>query len=252
MAAGVDDSADRAAIAGQLLRNLAHLPEQSNQKAAAKLAESKGRYPVAADDVDDILRGWFDGHERIDLFVALPYVKRSRRQPPLEVWLEGQEPESSWADEFELFAEFIDIPVSTFLPWVCRAIGILQPYLGAYTGPARQMTLDSAAEEVDWSSLGLSAETGTRSRLAAALVNNRAPTGRYLSNLVADRTADALGYAPREVDLDQRELQSALLEGVSSLIDSFEGRQTSELQQLHLWIEARIRRTAGRGRGARN
>lgn len=57
----------------------------------------------------------------IDMFIALPAVKRSKRKPSLEEWLSGKKEGETWDAWYDQFIDFMIYNFQNFLPWVLRA-----------------------------------------------------------------------------------------------------------------------------------
>jgi hypothetical protein len=105
--------------------------------------------------------------------VRLEFVARSGRSDRPQRWLSGEDPNSSWAAEFDKFVSFVEGPLSTFLPWVLRAIEQLRDFEGPLV------------DDVDFAELAVLTEYGVSSRLAAQFIDASAPVDRRTANAAA-------------------------------------------------------------------
>ncbi len=184
----VGQNVDRnGAFAARLLTDLVGLPELGNERLRKKLTRvANTRYPIAVEDLEPVLESWINGGELEELFVDLGYVKRSTRPASINAWLTGNDPGSSWYDEFDKFVEFMTGAVCSFLPWVVRSAGQLEVFAG---GPF----------PVDWALFADMLELGVNSAWAATALRLNAPASRralaYLSRYwPADWPTDEEGF----------------------------------------------------------
>lgn len=165
-------------LAYLLLSGLASTPELANDRLRKRLGGT-GRYPVTPSDVAPVVDHWLEGWEVQDLFVDLPYVRRSTRRDSLEAWSQGTAPASSWYDEFDKFAEFIDGAVCTFLPWIARASFQFQPFV-------------EVSPDFDWLFYAECLEVGANTRWAVAAIREEAPASRRYLAKVGGRFTEEL------------------------------------------------------------
>lgn len=203
-------------LLADLLVQTAGLPEQTNDRASKKLSGGRAKYPVAPEDLMDVIRAWTAGVEPLNLFLQLPYVRRSARRDRLADWQSGDAPESTWTSDFELFTEFLTGPLSSFLPWVLRATASVSEFGGFLIDTDRLAVLASKVEQ------------GVNSRGAAALLRSGAPISRRLAN----RVAGMLGDDSLETLTADPALIRELREGPLSVL----GPNDEEINRLLVWL----------------
>ncbi len=153
-------------LAGQLLENLADLPEQRSRNLRKVVANPKSRFAIKPDDFAAVVADWISGQSLEDTFSALPYVRRSKRKPNVDAWLAGTMTAPTWDDEYDDVVEFSQSVLEYFLPWVLRACWQLSAFIGEeWTSLPWRMWADFL-------------EMGVDSRWAAAARRRNAPGGR--------------------------------------------------------------------------
>lgn len=175
------DSMPDGDLAFRLLEGLASTPELANDRLRKRLTGS-GRYPVAPSDVAVLVNRWMSGWEVQDLFLELPYVKRSRRQDSLEEWAQGTSPTSGWYDEFDKFAEFVAGAMCSFLPWISRASSQLESLL-------------DDPPDIDWHLFAEFLELGANSTWAVAAIRDNVPVSRRFLGKVGTQLAERFSGA---------------------------------------------------------
>jgi len=135
-----------AQLASDLLRALGTLPEQTHQDLRKVLKSSSSRFAVKPDDFQDVLESWLGGRSLEYIFAQLPYVRRSKRTPRIQAWLNGSSEASGWNAEFDKFVDFIRAVCGDFLPWLMRACGRLSVYTGGW---ATQVPWSEWADELE-------------------------------------------------------------------------------------------------------
>ena len=134
-------------LISHLLAGLSKLPEQS-QSYLSRVFRPSSRLPVKPDDIGFLAKKWLSGENMIDMFIALPAVKRSKRKPTLDEWLKGEKEGESWDDWYDKFVDILIETFQNFLPWVLRACYSL----------STASQLETASNIVDWRKLAESFE----------------------------------------------------------------------------------------------
>ena len=112
---------DLITISLRLLKSLSSVAEQGNPDLRKAVANPNSRPIVRLDEMESVLDLWLAGKSLEDIFASLPSVKRSKRSPGLQKWLEGVPEDSTLTDQFAKFYDFVNNCLEFFLPWVLRA-----------------------------------------------------------------------------------------------------------------------------------
>ena len=105
----------------KLLQSLGNAAEQTNPDLRRGVSNKNSRPIVRMNELEHVLTGWLQGDQLQHIFATTPSKTRSRRQPSLQLWLNGIPEDNAWADEFAKFSEFINSTMGFFLPWMLRA-----------------------------------------------------------------------------------------------------------------------------------
>lgn len=131
--------------AATLMQEFADVPEQTNQDLAKVVSSSSAKFCVKPDDFNNVVAQYLSGSSALDMFVALPFVQRSRRSPPLSAWLEGV-PAPEWEDLYDKFVAFLQDVIQGFLPWMFRACAALSAHSDV---PTQTIDWSAAARALD-------------------------------------------------------------------------------------------------------
>lgn len=160
----LDSSLDGLVDTGStLLKALGTVVEQDNRDLRRAIENPRSRPVVRLDELPELLRRWISGETRDVIFAGLPSKRRSRRNPPVDVWLSGNSDE--WSREFDRFCDFMDRCVERFLPWVLNACRVISE-------------VDGRLSEIPWSEWSDFVEYGVNSVWGKRLIEDR---------LIADR-----------------------------------------------------------------
>lgn len=145
----IDPSQSEEQILAALVLGLSHLPEQSSERWKQKLLRPRKKLMVGREDVISLIEGWLANKTYVDLFLELPAVQRSSRNPRADAWSRGSTGEENWSEEFDKFLDFVAAVVERFLPWLLHACVQLASHAGGN------------ATHIDWETLKVRVDART-------------------------------------------------------------------------------------------
>jgi len=222
-----EDSRANGELAARMVEGLIYLPELANDRLKKSIVAS-GRFLVKSNDIAGIVDDWIAGSDIQDIFLELPYVRRSGRKDSVASWATGDSPRSSWHDEFDKFADFMDGTVGSFLSWIARASNQLAPLVA---GPS----------DLNWVLFADLLESGVNSAWGVAAVRAGASTPRKLLCALGPQMTqeftipgDPLGFSlMRLLGHDSIEIRVRLIAESAEFLDS--AAQVSDLIE---WLRA--------------
>lgn len=161
---------------------------------------SNSRFPVKSHDLGQVIRSWLVGDRMDRIFAQLPFVLRSTKLPKIGEWLQGVSEPTARDEDFDKFYDFVSQVLQSFLPWMCRALGVLQQFF------------DCSLVRREWSIYADYLEYGVDTGWAVSAMAGRcpvprtvvAPVGRAIHELSGpaasdhviplDVSGDAFGY----------------------------------------------------------
>ena len=170
-------------IGQTLLRELGTLPEQPHDKLRKVLGGKKNnQFQVKPDDLPGLIRQWLDGMALDAMFLTLPAVHRSSKQPAIAVWASGTEVPTVWDDDFDKFGDVVQKVFRDYIPWLMFACKQLSEIAGGWSlriqWEVYASFFEAGADSV-WAARWLRTEAGGERR-AAVLVGRKVPS-RWLS-----------------------------------------------------------------------
>lgn len=148
----------------KLLQSLGNAAEQTNPDLRRGVSNKNSRPIVRMNELEHVLICWLRGDQLQSIFATTPSKTRSRRQPSLQLWLNGIPEDNAWADEFAKFSEFVDSTMGLFLPWMLRA--------------AQQLTELANHPAKPWTEWAEFLELGVDNSWAIKLINDGTITDR--------------------------------------------------------------------------
>ena len=205
---------DLVEICVTLLKSLAGVPEQGNPDLRKAVAKPNSHPIVRLDELGIVLDLWLAGESIETIFATLPSKKRSKRRPKLQTWLQGISEDSTWADQFAKFYDFMNNCVEFFLPWILRA--------------SRPLAEIDGLQERPWSEWARFVELGVGSTWSSLLIEEGAITDRAVAFQVGQRL-DALGpdNEPTVEQVWQVLIETMETEQMEQVLSWFRQRRTS-------------------------
>jgi hypothetical protein len=192
------------------------------------VTNSRSRFLVKPEDFQQVIEQWLSGYPQEYLFLSLPYVQRSKRNPSVQAWETGQK--SNWDDEFDKFVEFLYSVLVSYLPWILRACGIMAK------------VIDGWSKEIDWRLWADFIEIGVDSRWALEALEKDVNHNRKILCMVgrswpADFTApaDPLGTGYLQYDDVQAQVHR-LFSKVRQSLDPGALVDIRDLQATYAWL----------------
>ena len=200
---------DLVAICVALLKSLGNVVEQGNHDFRRAVANPKSRPAVRLDELEQIIDSWLAGEAIEAIFASLPRIRRSKRRPNLDRWLQGVTEDSTWTDEFAKFHDFVGECLEFFLPWLLRAAQPLTEKDGETNRPWRQW-----AQFVEF---GVDSPWGALLRDGRVIADREQARqiGRRLDELETQPSLEQVAQIAEEVLEDDYQLTRQLLEWFS-------------------------------------
>ncbi len=156
-----------------LLLRLGTLPEQYHVK-LSKILDGKlnHQFQVKVEDLPGLLKMWLKGEPIDAMFLSLPALRRSSKQPRISVWAAGLDEPTVWDDDYDKFCDVVKQVFQDYISWLMFACKQL-------SGIAKGWS-----ESVTWDTYSSYYESGVDSSWAVALLRSDAPVERRAAAIV--------------------------------------------------------------------
>ena len=155
-------------LVGKMLAELGSLPEQPNRHWRKEVQKPSKACRVKVADAASVVDGWFKGRSMLELFTALPSVKKSKSKVSVTDWVAGLDEPVSWDEEFDAFVDWVNGVIVSFASWLTSSCSGLSSETVGW------------ASSVDWLQLANFCELGVDSDWAVNAMREGAPAGREI------------------------------------------------------------------------
>ena len=226
---GLEFGETSAELLTELILRVAPIPELSNT-VIRRIIRPRSRFFVKRLDGESIIEQWLESRDPLDIFLDLQSGRKSTVSPSLDNWVAGWDQPTEWDRRFDQFSRYLDEIVSHYLPWLCRSIGILVPFVE-----------QAWVKAEDWGILSSKLEMGVNTQWALAALKFEGAPSRTLIG-PAGRAAEALGFPHIVGRLFPERVQSQ--EWIQNLCDNLRTGtygevSEEEIAELRGWLSER-------------